>query len=338
MKRFHRSLQWFHTFLQSIKNPPIVAEKFIAMRVRLSNHSLNSYGFWVLTSGIMMERYNLNPVMLYMHQRGEVIGTVEDIKIEGEELTGELKFDDASELSKRVKKQFECGSLRMVSIGFNIIETSEDESMLVPGQTRPTVTKCELYEVSVVDIGANPDAVRLYGKDGQLITLSDGGESPLPLLNNNKIKEQKMEFLKKLAQTLGMPETATEAEVLAKLASVNTESAELTAMRQQVAEMKQSAITAAVEKAVSEKRLAAEKKDQFIELGKKIGLDDLNVILGAMQPVVKLSSQINVGSETKSQWAKLSDVPSDMIMELREKNPQEYKKLYKAEYGVECNL
>ena len=147
-----------------------------------------------------------------------------------------------------------------------------------------------------------------------------------------------MEFLKKLAQTLGMPETATEAEVLAKLASVNTESAELTAMRQQVAEMKQSAITAAVEKAVSEKRLAAEKKDQFIELGKKIGLDDLNVILGAMQPVVKLSSQINVGSETKSQWAKLSDVPSDMIMELREKNPQEYKKLYKAEYGVECNL
>ena len=165
------------------------------MRVRLSNHSLNSYGFWVLTSGISLERYNQNPVLLYMHQRGEVIGTVEDIKVEGEELTGELKFDEASELSKRAKKQFECGSLRMVSIGFTIVETSEDDTMLVQGQTRPTVTKCELFEVSAVDIGANPDAVRLYGRDGQLITLSDGGESPLPLLNNKFKREKNMEFL-----------------------------------------------------------------------------------------------------------------------------------------------
>jgi HK97 family phage prohead protease len=324
--------------LQSGKKHPIVAEKFIAMRVRLSNHSLNSYGFWVLTSGILMERYNLNPVLLYMHQRGEVIGTVEDIKIEGEELTGELKFDEASELSKRAKKQFECGSLRMVSIGFNIIETSEDTSMLVPGQTRPTVTKCELFEVSVVDIGANPDAVRLYGKDGQLITLSDGGESPLPLLNNNNKKEQKMEFLKKVAQALGMPETATEAEILAKLASVNTESAELSALRQQVADMKQTAITAAVEKAISEKRLAADKKEQFIELGKKMGLDDLNAMLGAMQPFVKLGAQIHEGAGEKSQWNKLSDVPSDKLMELRENNRDEYKRLYRNEYGVECEL
>lgn len=312
--------------------------KFYAMRVRLSNHSLNSYGFWVLTSGIMMERYNLNPVLLYMHQRGEVIGTVEDIKIEGEELTGELKFDEASELSKRVKKQFECGSLRMVSIGFNIIETSEDEKMLVLGQTRPTVTKSELFEVSVVDIGANPDAVRLYGKDGQLITLSDGGESPLPLLNNNNKKEQKMEFLKKVAQTLGLPDTATEAEILAKLASVNTESAELSALRQQVADMKQTAITAAVEKAISEKRLAADKKDQFIELGKKMGLDDLNAMLGAMQPFMKLGAQIHEGAGEKSQWNKLSDVPSDKLMELRENNRDEYKRLYREEYGVECEL
>ena len=108
------------------KNPLLLQKNSRKMRVRLSNHSLNSYGFWVLTSGISLERYNQNPVLLYMHQRGEVIGTVEDIKVEGEELTGELKFDEASELSKRVKKQFECGSLRMVSIGFTIVETSED--------------------------------------------------------------------------------------------------------------------------------------------------------------------------------------------------------------------
>lgn len=320
------------------KNPLLLQKNSRKMRVRLSNHSLNSYGFWVLTSGISLERYNQNPVLLYMHQRGEVIGTVEDIKVEGEELTGELKFDEASELSKRAKKQFECGSLRMVSIGFTIVETSEDDTMLVQGQTRPTVTKCELFEVSAVDIGANPDAVRLYGRDGQLITLSDGGESPLPLLNNKFKREKNMEFLKQVAQKLGMPETATEAEILAKLASVSTDSAELAALRKQVDEMKLTAITAAVDSAISEKRLAADKKDQFIELGKKIGLDDLNATLGAMQPASKISELIHDGGPDKGQWTKLSEVPEDKIMELRSNNPQEYCRLYKAEYGVECNL
>ena len=147
-----------------------------------------------------------------------------------------------------------------------------------------------------------------------------------------------MEFLKQVAQKLGMPETATEAEILAKLASVSTDSAELAALRKQVDEMKLTAITAAVDSAISEKRLAADKKDQFIKLGKKIGLDDLNATLGAMQPASKISELIHDGGPDKGQWTKLSEVPEGKIMELRSNNPQEYCRLYKAEYGVECNL
>ena len=39
-----------------------------------------------------------------------------------------------------------------------------------------------------------------------------------------------------------------------------------------------------------------------------------------------------------STYAKLSDVPSDALLEMREQNPEEYKGLYKAEYGMTCEI
>lgn len=153
-------------------------------RVRITNDSLNSYGTRVLTAGMNVEQYQRNPVLLYMHERGNVIGYVKDLKVEDGEVTGELMFDEASELSVRCKKQYEFGSLKMVSAGLDILETSEDPELLVQGQTSPTVTKSKLFEVSLVDIGANDDAIVLQ-KDGKKITLGKDSECPLPMLNNN---------------------------------------------------------------------------------------------------------------------------------------------------------
>ena len=65
----------------------------MSRRVRISNESLNSYGTRVLTAGMNVDQYNRNPVLLYMHERGQVIGYVKDLKVEGEEVTGELMFD-----------------------------------------------------------------------------------------------------------------------------------------------------------------------------------------------------------------------------------------------------
>lgn len=130
-------------------------------RVRISNDSLNSYGSRVLTAGMNVEQYQRNPVLLYMHERGNVIGFVKDLKVEDGEVTGELVFDEATELSKRCKKQYEFGSLRMVSVGIDILELSDANEYLVQGQTRPTVTKSKLFEVSLVDIGSNDDAIVL---------------------------------------------------------------------------------------------------------------------------------------------------------------------------------
>ena len=103
-------------------------------RVRLTNDTLNSYGYRVLTDGVDITQYERNPILLYMHNRGKAIGLIKDISKENGEITGELAFDEATELSTQCKKQWEFGSLRMVSIGFEVIETSEAAEFIVPGQ------------------------------------------------------------------------------------------------------------------------------------------------------------------------------------------------------------
>ena len=109
----------------------------MSKRVRISNDSLNSYGSRVLTSGMSVEQYCRNPVLLYMHQRGNVIGYVKDLRVEDGEVTGELVFDEGPTSSKRCKKQFEFGSLRMVSAGIDILELSDQPRTFAAGADQP---------------------------------------------------------------------------------------------------------------------------------------------------------------------------------------------------------
>lgn len=307
-------------------------------RVRISNESLNSYGTRVLTSGVDIGQYGRNPVLLYMHRRGEVIGYMKDIRVENGEITGEPVFDEVTELSQRCKKQFEKGSLRMVSANLDIKELTEDPALLLEGQTRPTISKSKLVEVSVVDIGGNDDALVL-AMGGNRLELDKDGNCGLPLLNINK-KEESME-LKQLALSLGLPETADEATVNAKLDELKRAESENKSLRDDKDRLVLAAITAAVEKAIGEKKITADRKDQFISLGKTIGIEELEKTFGAMSPAVKLSKVIGHqgGPATQeTEYKKLSDVPAEDLLLMRRQNLELYKKLYKAEYGMECEI
>ena len=307
-------------------------------RVRITNDSLNSYGTRVLTAGMDMEQYRRNPVLLYMHERGNVIGYMKDLKVEDGAVTGEPVFDEASELSKRCKRQFEFGSLRMVSVGIDIVEMSEAAEHLVAGQTRPTVTKSKLFEVSVVDIGANDDAIVLK-KDGTVIDLGEGGECLLPLLNQNPKRQERSMDQKTLAQQLGLPETADEAAIGAKLAELKAAREREEQLRQENEALRLGRIEAAVAKAIGEKRIGAERRQQFVELGKKVGAEDLEKTFEAMSPQVKLSGVLGAGAGVQATaYKKLSEVPAERLEELRAKQAEEYRRLYKAEYGMECEI
>ena len=288
-----------------------------------------------------MDQYNRNPVLLYMHQRGQVIGCVKDLRVEGDEVTGELVFDEATELSQRCKKQYEFGSLKMVSVGIDILELSEDPKLLVQGQTSPTIAKSKLFEVSLVDIGANDDAIVLQ-KDGKRIELGKDGGVELPLLHNiNNNQKTKTMDQEKLALQLGLPKDADEATITAKLTKLQADNAEAETLRQERDTLRAARIETLVNAAIAEKKIGEDKKQQFLDLGKKVGAEVLKQTFDAMSPQVKLSNLVSGGGASgagSAEYKKLSDVPTDKLAELKEKNPAQYKKLYKAEYGFECEI
>jgi len=122
----------------------------------VSDETINSYGFNILTSGIDTVNFLKNPIMLFMHDRVEVIGRWENIKIESGKLYADAIFDINSAKGKEVADKVENGFLKAASIG---ITYNEDDIL------KGTLQKCVLIEISIVDIGSNPNALKLYNKE-----------------------------------------------------------------------------------------------------------------------------------------------------------------------------
>ena len=324
----------------------------------ISTSRLNSYGSRVITAGIDIGQYSKNPVLLWMHRRSFSsgsplpIGRVENLHFDGDALKGTPVFDINDPFAKQIADKWEGGFLKMCSAGLDIVETSIDPLHLLPGQTRATVLRSKLTEVSIVDIGSNDDALQL-SNSGRLLTLAAGeacealpllelnkpekednanGEQPVASINNNYKERMKKETL----QLLGLAEDATEEQVhsavqLLKQSADKAQSMEL------------AAITAAVDQAVKDKRITEAKRDHFIQLGKSVGVQQLTETLECMKPASKPIDMINqqpgsngapAGAEHQT-FAKLSEVPTDKIEALKKEQPAEYARLYKAEYGID---
>jgi len=147
----------------------------------VSDESINAYGFRVLTSGIKLKSFKANPIMLFNHSSfswgadvyNGPIGRWENLKVEDGALKADSVFDVNDPKGKLIGDKVENDFLRAASIGFKILKVSEDPADMIPGQTRGTVTECELVEISVVDLPANKNALALYDQDNKLIELKD---------------------------------------------------------------------------------------------------------------------------------------------------------------------
>ncbi len=312
----------------------------MAKRIIISDESVNCYGTWISTGGMDISQYEKNPVLLWMHWRGVIIGCIKDIRKEEGRVTGEPWFDEVREESKQAKAQWEKGTLRMASANIDVIEVSDAPEHVKPGQYRAAVTRSKLTEVSMVDIGGNDNALPLVlSFQGKELKLAAGESSDfLPLLiTNHNNTDVKMDY-KAIALKLGLPETATENEILSAIEVLLGYKTANEQLRQEKEQMQLAGITAAVETAVTERRITADKKNHFVELGKKVGLETLKLTLEAMTPAQKPLDLIQPGAghEGTGEFKKLSDVPADKLMELRTNDKPTYMKLYKAEYGVEC--
>lgn len=324
----------------------------MAKEVIISTSGLNCYGGRVLTSGIDLTQFQKNPLLLWMHRRSfdrdaMPIGRIDNLRTDGDRLIGTPVFDQNDEFAKKIESKWENGFLRMASAGIEIIETSDAPEHLLQGQTRRTITRCRLEEVSIVDMGGNDEALQLYDRSGKVLKLAAGEDNDaLPLLapekkddpsgtapdgkDNNQTNKSTQSMNKEILQLLGLSETATEQEAVGALRLLKEKA-------DKVETLQLASITAVVDGAIAEKRITADKKTHFVNIGKAAGIDSLRETLSLMQPVRKPTEVIRQTDTPRDDepktYAKLSDVPADQLEKLREERPQDYERLYKAEYG-----
>lgn len=324
----------------------------MAKEVIISTSGLNCYGGRVLTSGIDLTQFQKNPLLLWMHRRSfdrdaMPIGRIDNLRTDGDRLIGTPVFDQNDEFAKKIESKWENGFLRMASAGIEIIETSDAPEYLLQGQTRRTITRCRLEEVSIVDMGGNAEALQLYDRSGKVLKLAAGEDNEaLPLLTlkkkekpsgtapdgnmNNQTNELTQSMNKEILQLLGLSETATEQEAVGALRLLKEKA-------DKVETLQLASITAVVDGAIAEKRITADKKEHFVNIGKAAGIDSLRETLSLMQPVRKPTEVIHQTAAPRDDepktYAKLSDIPADQMEKLREERPQDYERLYKAEYG-----
>ena len=221
----------------------------------LSDESVNAYGFRLLTAGGNLEQFRRNPVMYMNHADWSLpIGRWENIRLDGERILADPVFDMDDEVAREVAGKVERGFLKMASVGVRVIERSEEPSLMLPGQKLPTVTKWQLREVSIVGIGANHNAVRLFDEndkelnDNDILKLFD---KPNPI-NFTKMNEE-------LLKLLNLSDKAT--------ASEQTDAVRLILADKQKAEDKNKELAGKL--AITEKEKADARKAEAVELTDK---------------------------------------------------------------------
>ncbi len=156
---------------------------------------------------------------------------------------------------------------------------------------------------------------------------------------NNPKNVEKMD-LQATARLLGLPETATEAEVNARLAANAKAASDLQAMQtaqeQKEKTEKAAKIKAALDKAIAGKRIKADCRAEW-ERMLNADFETAGKVLESIAPVEKLSSQIVTSAEGKKThkgktFAQLQDESPELLAELETSDPEAFAELFNETY------
>jgi hypothetical protein len=319
-------------------------------KFRLTNSQLNVDGFRVLTSGGRLDRFMANPICLWMHRRylddrdPLPIGQWKDVKIEGDDIVGEPLLDEKDEFAVRIKNKVDQNIIRMASIGIRIIKISEDPKDLLPGQIRPTVTEWELVEGSLVDIGRNQHALRLYDDNYQELKSEEVFSTLLAELSAEDKKEllPKLQSMKSIALKLGLSESASEAEICT---AIETLAAAKNTAIETLADISKKKAEELVDVAVGQGKITADKKEHFLKLA-MADFESTFEVLSAMHSQKKPGDLItpstkHVAETEDPKIEKFSDLVKkgrEELEKFKTENLDQYAKLYKAEYGIDLSI
>jgi HK97 family phage prohead protease len=261
---------------------------------KISDESLNSYGFWVKSDGIDTVNFSRNPVMLFNHNKEAMpIGTWENLRVENGELLADAVFDMDDTLGKEVARKVEKGFIRGASMGLRIRRFSDDRSLIKEGQQRATLVESELTEVSVTAFPSNRNALKLYDTSGE-VQLNEMDEITIPKMNINPKQSTMKEVMKKL----GLSEDASQE---AAMAAVEKLQGDVTQLRQHLN-------TAFVKLGEATGAITDENRERMIRLAEK----DYDLALSFLTPPNASDDKADKATPPESTLRL-----SDLIKELR---------------------
>jgi len=279
------------------------------MRFIISDERVNRYGYRILSKGMSTSSFEKNPVIFYNHDTFSLpIGKGKDLRHEPDgSITLEVDFDQEDAQALAVQKKAERGFLNACSVGIDVLETSADQSVLLPGQTRPTVTRSELLELSICGIPGNRNALRLNGVQ------TENMNQILPLINQKELN------MKPAFDSFDLPETAAEEDILEQLAA-------LEALDPEAADSILARLDA-IDKKITALATSKKSTEKSTETTKKVPrLSDL---------MKDLRADGSSKQQENMSWEKLMKLSDQDFEAFRREHRAQYDQLFYGHYGFE---
>lgn len=314
----------------------------------LTDSSLNCYGFRLMTSGYLMAEYQKNPIGYDMHKRDTgVLLRWEDMRIDGDRVLGKPVINLNHPLGQKTVEDIENGFLNAASVGHLVfLDSSTDESLKLPGQVGPTITKWYNRECSLVDIPGNFNALKLYDEFDNELNLSDFTKTKLPTeMKKFELTGAQLAALNLKAESTDTDFATVMNDLVAKASKVDSLTLANTNLSAEITSLKEAGNKKEV-KGILDAALTAKKITQelFNTLEKDYATNPtgLKAVVDALpeyQGVVKALGKVEPMNEKRVQdlVAKGFDALMDSgeIVELKAKAPEAYKQLYKDTFGSE---
>lgn len=319
----------------------------------LLDESVLTNGVRVLIAGVDTAQFEKNPVMFYRHDDWALpVGKWENIRKEGSQLLADAVFDydDQDKDVQRLIGKVERGFVRMASAGLVELEGSYEQPYVIDGQDGPTIIKCRIREASIVPIGANHNAFRLFDANGKEIPFGQGDakmvlsdfivKPPISINNMNKTITKVLN----LADDANMDAQVAAVELLLSDKTKAEERAtaaekELTEFKKEKTERQKAEALNLVDAAIKEGRLEASAKEATLKLF-DANFEDAKAMLNAIPKRRGIVERINAGqggSEMeladldKQDWNTLDR--NNKLAYVKEKFPELYERKHKERFG-----
>lgn len=312
----------------------------------------NSYGFYINTLGIKMDRFNDNPVMLnnHLNSNENVIGNWSDAFKESGKLKLKPHFDEETSLGKDVAGKVDRGYLKGCSMGiipnWDSVERIGDRLIMM---------ECELAEVSIIPVPSNKGAIAIYSADGELMKEEDVKSlclsvaekiNGIPENLNSKLDMKKIILSVATLMALSYKDQPNDgldvADVEEKIVGLSSQVTKLTneneglKLAAKTAKEAQEATlllstTQKVDLAITQGKIPADKKEAFVQLG-ITSPEVLDTTLASIPEKKTLGLGINVpagnGAVTVATMEDFQKLSLEAQLSFKNDSPEDYKKLF----------